>query len=73
MTFASLSHESKDACPQCGSNFGRKLSRNALEEGTYRFFVQGSTPTGRGIFAPIIQINPTHEPSDLFGTAELEG
>jgi hypothetical protein len=63
--------ESDTPCPQCSSTSGRKLDWSALEDACTDFFVCGSTPTGRGIFAPLIQINKCHGSSDRFGTAEL--
>ncbi len=58
-------------CPSCRSLTGRKLSRRVLEEVCGEFFVQGSIFTGRGIFAPVIQVNDRRGHSDRFGTAEL--
>jgi hypothetical protein len=60
-----------DACPTCKSMNGRKLNRSTLFEACRAFFVEGSVPTGSGVFAPMIQVNSCHGTSDRFGTVEL--
>ena len=55
-------------CPVCKSTTGSKLTKNELEELCGTYFVRGSTPTGKGIFAPQIQFNDQREEYHLFST-----
>jgi hypothetical protein len=47
------------------------LDRETLLEVCQALFVQGSIPSGRGIFAPLVQVNDLHGSSDQFGTPVL--
>jgi hypothetical protein len=49
--------EATSACPNCGTTDGRKLTKNALEELAYRFFVWGSLWRCKYGAAPLIQFN----------------
>lgn len=59
------------ACPTCGSSDGSKLSRNSLEDVCTEFFVRGSTYSGKGWFAPMLQFNYYDRPFDEVGRAPL--
>lgn len=58
-------------CPRCDASDSSKLDHAALEETCYEYFVRGSTRTGYGNFAPLIQFNPLREDFDPFGTPRL--
>lgn len=58
-------------CPACGAMHGAKLDRAGLERGCAIFFVEGTVPTGRGVFAPVIQVNDARGEIDLFGLSSL--
>ncbi len=58
-------------CPRCNAINGRKLNHGELEKVCHEYFVLGSTKTGRGNFAPLVQFNPFRNEFDALGTPVL--
>ena len=60
-----LGSASPEACPVCHLTTGRKLTKELLEDVCQTYFVHGTIPNGRGIFAPLIQFNNLREEFEL--------
>jgi hypothetical protein len=60
-----------DRCPRCDVTFGRKFTKTVISQLCEQFFVEGSKMNGKGIFAPLVQVNTSKSDPDKFGTREL--
>lgn len=59
------------ACPNCGTLNGKKLNRDGLDAVCNEYFVIGSTRTGWGNFAPVLQVNDVRDDAEPIGTPIL--